>query len=68
METLKTALINRHNTGGPSIYRQKPSPEVDEAWRKLHKGERLFLISEAEVRRMGKDPKYVIEAPESWGK
>ncbi|KAB5575599.1 hypothetical protein GE09DRAFT_1281433 [Coniochaeta sp. 2T2.1] len=55
-ERIKTALINRHNLNGESIYREPPSPEVDEAWRKLHKGDRLFVISEDEVLRMGKDP------------
>ncbi|KAJ9162146.1 hypothetical protein NKR19_g1545 [Coniochaeta hoffmannii] len=66
-ERIKTALINRHNLGGESIYREPPSPEVDEAWRKLHKGDRLFVISEEEVRKMGKDPEVVIKAPLDWG-
>ncbi|KAH8892214.1 hypothetical protein GQ53DRAFT_647441 [Thozetella sp. PMI_491] len=66
-EQIKTALINKNNEGGSSIYREPPSPEVDEAWRKLHKGDRLFVISEEEVRQMGKDPEVVIKAPLDWG-
>lgn len=62
--TLKTALFNDHNIPGPSIYRKRPSSEVDAAWTYLHKGNRNHLISAEEVRRLRKDPDVAIRAPE----
>ncbi|KAL6895163.1 hypothetical protein HDV57DRAFT_42 [Trichoderma longibrachiatum] len=64
---MKAALLNRHNPGGPSIFVEPPSPEVDQAWQALYEGDRFFLIEEHEVRRMGKDPEYAVQAPEQWG-
>ncbi|PTB61715.1 hypothetical protein BBK36DRAFT_1173240 [Trichoderma citrinoviride] len=66
-QRIQTPLINEHNVNGPSIYREPPSPDVDNAWERLHKGDRLFLVGEDEVRRIGKDPSVLIEAPLDWG-
>ena len=48
-----------------SIYRQDPSDEVDAAWERISKIGVLAISSE-DVRRLGKDPSTVIQAPESW--
>ncbi|EGR50058.1 uncharacterized protein TRIREDRAFT_105220 [Trichoderma reesei QM6a] len=66
-QQIQTPLINRHNVNGSSIYREPPSPDVDDAWERLHKGDRLFLVGEDEVRRIGKDPDVLIKAPLEWG-
>ncbi|KAH0499831.1 hypothetical protein TgHK011_006997 [Trichoderma gracile] len=66
-QQIQTPLINRHNVNGASIYREPPSPDVDDAWERLHKGDRLFLVGEDEVRRIGKDPDVLIKAPLEWG-
>jgi len=49
-----------------SLYRQDPSPEVDEEWKRIQKFE-YMLITADDVRRLGKDPKYTVKAPESFG-
>lgn len=67
-QQIQTPLINRHNPNGSSIYREPPSPDVDKAWERLHKGDRLFLVGEDEVSRIGKDPDVLIKAPLEWGK
>ncbi|PTB81973.1 hypothetical protein M440DRAFT_1444809 [Trichoderma longibrachiatum ATCC 18648] len=66
-QQIQTPLINRHNPNGSSIYREPPSPDVDKAWERLHKGDRLFLVGEDEVSRIGKDPDVLIKAPLEWG-
>ncbi|KAH8889431.1 hypothetical protein GQ53DRAFT_869817 [Thozetella sp. PMI_491] len=62
---LKSAFANSHNTP-PSVYRQSPSSDVDAAWEYIHKNGRIFLITEDEVRRLGKDPEIAVAAPEKW--
>ncbi|KAB5575598.1 hypothetical protein GE09DRAFT_1215359 [Coniochaeta sp. 2T2.1] len=62
---LKSSFVNHHNTP-PSIFRQPPSKDVDAAWESIHKNARNFLITEDEVRRLGKDPEYTVMAPEEW--
>lgn len=55
----------RDNT---SIWRQPPSPAVDEAWDYVTaEGHELITVSANDIRRAGKDPAIVIKAPASWG-
>lgn len=65
---LKTVQIEGSffDSDPPSIYRQKPSPEVDAAWAKLTAVGQVFLSTE-EVIRLGKDPELTVrnnEKPE----
>jgi hypothetical protein len=50
----------------PSIYRGKPGPEVDAAWKDLT-AEHAIPISADEVKKLGKDPKTAVKFPESFG-
>ncbi|KAF4434499.1 tat pathway signal sequence [Fusarium acutatum] len=52
----------------PSKWRNslKPDPEVDEAWEDLEII-RVFPITEAEVRRLGKDPELLVKFPQEYG-
>jgi Mycotoxin biosynthesis protein UstYa len=51
----------------PSIARQAPSPEVDAAWEDLE-FQRTFLVTKADVIKMGKDPATVARFDnEYWG-
>ncbi|KAF4953701.1 hypothetical protein FGADI_5809 [Fusarium gaditjirri] len=52
----------------PSKWRNslKPDPEVDEAWEDLEII-RVFPITEAEVRRLGKDPELLVKFPPEYG-
>ena len=50
----------------PSIYRQKPSPEVDAAWEQLEYI-RAIPISANDVMKLGKDPSLAARFPESMG-
>ncbi|KAL3958122.1 hypothetical protein ACCO45_008700 [Purpureocillium lilacinum] len=49
-----------------SIFKQGPSAEVDAAWDRLYKFHYL-LLSKEEVKKLGKNPKYTVKAPRSWG-
>lgn len=51
-----------------SIWRQRPSPEVDAAWDEIS-GEKfqLITVSASDVLRSGKDPSVTLQAPISWG-
>jgi hypothetical protein len=49
-----------------SVYRQKPSMEVDKAWDRIT-DIGVLIVSSEEVVRMGKDPSLTVKAPESWG-
>ncbi|KAJ6036866.1 hypothetical protein N7540_001145 [Penicillium herquei] len=49
----------------PSIYRQDPSPEVDEAWNRLE-DIRIMSISEDDVLKAGKTTD-AIQIPQKWG-
>ncbi|KAI5465074.1 hypothetical protein BGZ63DRAFT_440536 [Mariannaea sp. PMI_226] len=49
-----------------SIFKQEPSAEVDAAWERLYKLG-YIMLDEDEVRKLGKDPKYTVKAPSSWG-
>jgi len=56
------------NTSDPrDIYRLPPSPEVDAAWDRISEADGVFVMSEEEVIRAGKDPKMVVDAPASFG-
>lgn len=48
------------------VYRQPPSPEVDNAWDRISDVQAI-LISSEEVQRLGKDPGRTVKAPQSWG-
>ncbi|KAF5968182.1 hypothetical protein FCOIX_11553 [Fusarium coicis] len=52
----------------PSKWRNslKPDSEVDEAWEDLEII-RVFPITEAEVRRLGKDPELLVKFPQEYG-
>ncbi|KAF5587860.1 hypothetical protein FPANT_6800 [Fusarium pseudoanthophilum] len=52
----------------PSKWRNslKPDPEVDDAWEDLEII-RVFPITEAEVRRLGKDPELLVKFPQEYG-
>ncbi|KAG5789465.1 hypothetical protein H9Q69_011467 [Fusarium xylarioides] len=52
----------------PSKWRNslRPDPEVDEAWEDLEII-RVFPITEAEVRRLGKDPELLVKFPQEYG-
>ncbi|KAF5548564.1 hypothetical protein FPHYL_9895 [Fusarium phyllophilum] len=52
----------------PSKWRNslKPDPEVDEAWEDLEII-RVFPITEAEVRRLDKDPELLVKFPQEYG-
>ncbi len=50
----------------PSIYRGKPSPEVDAAWARLS-ASHAVPITKDEVKRLGKDPVTAAKFPESFG-
>ncbi|RGP78626.1 hypothetical protein FLONG3_3248 [Fusarium longipes] len=67
MNTVKTegGLFEAKN---PSKWRNslKPDPEVDEAWEDLEII-RVFPITEAEVRRLGKDPELLVKFPQEYG-
>ncbi|KAH8892215.1 hypothetical protein GQ53DRAFT_793963 [Thozetella sp. PMI_491] len=62
---LKSSFVNHHNTP-PSILRQEPSKDVDAAWEYMHQNGRIFLVTEEEVRRLGKDPEMTVTAPKEW--
>lgn len=50
-----------------SIFRQSPSPEVEEAWESLSmEGFEVFTVSSSEILRSGKDPTFSVKAPEAW--
>jgi hypothetical protein len=49
------------------IYRLRPSTEVDEAWDRISEADGIFVMSEEEVIRVGKDPKMVVDVPPSFG-
>ncbi|KAG9238953.1 hypothetical protein BJ875DRAFT_491967 [Amylocarpus encephaloides] len=48
------------------LLRRYPSPEVDTAWSTLT-DVGVVIIQEAEVSRLGKDPKNTVRAPPGWG-
>ncbi|KAJ2894416.1 hypothetical protein MKZ38_007556 [Zalerion maritima] len=48
----------------PSIFQQRPSPEVDAAWSRIS-GAQAVTITEAEARRLGLDPRTLWPMPES---
>ena len=50
----------------PSVWRQDPSPAVDQAWQDLLYTSTV-LISSDDVRRLGKDPSITVRAPLDWG-
>ncbi|KAI4668300.1 uncharacterized protein J4E78_002124 [Alternaria triticimaculans] len=52
-------------SNGP-IWQQPPSPEVDAAWHALTSGY-PFLITEDDMRILGKDPDRYISVPQSFG-
>jgi hypothetical protein len=48
------------------IFRLPPSPEVDAAWERIaHDG--VIVLTEDEIRRVGKDPRYSVQTHPSWG-
>ena len=49
-----------------SIWRQEPSPAVDEAWEEISAFS-YHTISTADVIALGKDPRTTVKAPLSWG-
>src|SRR3569833_3693575 len=51
-----------------TIWRQPPSPEVDEAWDYIStEGFEIITVSETDVVNSGKDPTISLKAPSSWG-
>jgi hypothetical protein len=49
-----------------TIWQQPPSPQVDAAWHALTSGY-PFLITEDDMRILGKDPDRYISVPQSFG-
>ncbi|KAF2182338.1 hypothetical protein K469DRAFT_636651 [Zopfia rhizophila CBS 207.26] len=49
-----------------SIYRQPPSPELDDAWYRLSNSQTIW-ISSSDIKKMGKDPSKVAHFPEDFG-
>ncbi|KAF3811976.1 hypothetical protein GCG54_00002928 [Colletotrichum gloeosporioides] len=56
------SLLNLDN----SIFRQAPSPEVDEAWERIS-SLMPHAISTEDVIRLGKDPSTTARFPQDWG-
>jgi hypothetical protein len=50
----------------PVIYRQDPSPAVDEAWEKIAKLD-YFGVTAEDIHKMGKDAETAVVVPEDWG-
>ncbi|KAJ4294437.1 hypothetical protein N0V90_008127 [Kalmusia sp. IMI 367209] len=50
-----------------SIYKDDPSPAVDDAWDAIADTP-VLAISKDDVLKMGKDPEYVVGVPEEFGK
>jgi hypothetical protein len=50
----------------PTIYRQPPSPEVDEAWARIA-DLRPIAITKEDVVKLGKDPEEAVKWPLSFG-
>ncbi|KAI0206075.1 hypothetical protein F4808DRAFT_408823 [Astrocystis sublimbata] len=62
-----TVYIQSSHLGNPdAIYRQPPSDEVDAVWAALANPP-FIVLSEAEVRDLGKDPVHAAQPPENWG-
>ncbi|KAJ9653550.1 hypothetical protein H2198_007270 [Neophaeococcomyces mojaviensis] len=53
------------NTSPPSIWRQNPSPAVDEAWESISDTS-LFRITRADVLALGRDPSTTTAVPPSY--
>jgi hypothetical protein len=50
-----------------SLFRQDPSPEVDEAWSRIS-GTYIITAPSSAIREAGKDPSQIVKAPLSWGR
>jgi len=48
------------------IYREPPSPAVDEAWDRISRPG-FFILNAEEIQRLGKDPSVSAKAPKQWG-
>ena len=62
LQTVNGSLFNDPH----SIFREEPSPAVDDAWERVAKIG-IFTVSSDEVAKLGKDPLKTVKAPESWG-
>lgn len=49
-----------------SIYKDDPSPAVDDAWEEIADTP-VLVISQSDIVKMGKDPEYAVRVPQSFG-
>ncbi|KAF6839311.1 hypothetical protein CMUS01_04297 [Colletotrichum musicola] len=55
----------QYGMGGPEIWREEPSEEVDKAWERVT-AEYLFPVKESDILAMRKDPSVVVPMPDKY--
>ena len=63
--TMRMTNGSLFNAGNDSIFRQPPSPEVDEAWHRISKSH-TFLVDREDIIGAGKDPEISVRTPAFW--